>query len=468
MPAADELPLQAREWWVAAATLLCVFAAFQLHLGDVIISDMDEGTYVYAGELIARGQVPYRDFLLSHPPLIALFAAAGELAGAKLVALRIVYLLIVLAAALPLYALVRRAGARQAAALLSVVTYTTGMLVLANMGRTVRLEPMMNVFLIGAVGCRFLRANSRAWSVVMGALIAGALLVKLVAVVPVAMLALADLLWERPWQAWLRRWLWAALGLALIAVPAALACLAQPHFVRDVILGQTGRPRLDLGLRLYYLRQNVIRFPPVGLGLAAAAYFVVRGRDASARSIGLLALGATLVLLVAFKTFFNYYIVQTLPWIAACFGLATDALLARWLPAWRDKLAYAAVVLLGLAAPPAYAEYYQRSGHAHVAGPRQIVDKLHASAGCVYTMYPAFALWSGRPVCSWYYQADSLVPRINSWIGDQDFLELFARSGALVLYAGELDQYPHAEQYVRAHFNRAYEDTDWTLWLRAR
>src|SRR4051794_31104925 len=56
--------------------LVLIAAGLLVRLSSVVISDMDEGTYIYAGKLLAHGQIPYRDFLLTHPPLVVLFTGA--------------------------------------------------------------------------------------------------------------------------------------------------------------------------------------------------------------------------------------------------------------------------------------------------------------------------------------------------------------------------------------------------------
>ena len=70
-------------------------------------------------------------------------------------------------------------------------------------------------------------------------------------------------------------------------------------------------------------------------------------------------------------------------------------------------------------------------------------------------------------MCSWYYEADSLVPRINNWIADADFIRVFERASTLVLYETELKDYPLASAYVESHFRRSYVDPDWAMWVRA-
>jgi len=459
---------EARSLIGPAVLLLAVFAVFTFHLDSVLISDMDEGTYVYAGALIARGLAPYRDFMMAHPPLIAFLVAGWAHAfGPALVPLRFAYIAVVLGSTLPLYALVRRITPSSIAPVLSIVVYTSGMLLLANMGRTVRLEPLMNAFVIAGVACRFVRPRSWPWAAAMGAFFACALLVKVIALVPIGLLVLSDVAWERPWGSWAFRWLVAGAGALVVLGPTMAWCFAQPLFAQDVFFGQVHRPGIGLGTRLHYLGQNFVRYPPVLLGLAAAAAFLARRVDSGIRSVAVLALGSTLVLVFAFKTFFNYYIVQALPWIAVSFAIALDivmdrALGKRWVP-----IAVTSVLLLGLGVPLAYAEVYERAGSFHVAGPRRILPLIRDRTGYIYSMYPAFALWSGRELYPWYYRTDSLVARINGWVGDADFQNVFEGSSTLVLFAGETDDYPLARHYAETHFDRAYEDHDWSVWVRA-
>ena len=229
--------------------------------------------------------------------------------------------------------------------------------------------------------------------------------------------------------------------------------------MQDVLLSQVSRPRLDFPARFSYLAQNFMRFPPVFIGLVASIALVVRAGDARLRSLGLLALGNTLILFFAFKTFFGYYIVQALPWLACTFAVVLDKWGARWLGERWQALSYATVGLIGVAAPLAYAEIYFRTAKGHVAEPLQILRLLKRNDGYVYSMYPAFGLWSQRHLYPWYYQADSLVPRINHWVGDREFLEVFQGSSALVLYPGELDKYPMARAYVGEHFQEELHGT---------
>jgi hypothetical protein len=461
-----QLPRPHAEVLALLGLLSAVALAFSYRLGSVVLSDMDEGTYLYAGKLVSEGLVPYRDFLLAHPPVLVMLAAAWErVAGADIMLARDAYLTVVLASTLPLYALARHLADSRLAGLLAVVSYTTGMLLLANMGRTIRLEPMMNAFLMAAFALHVLGPRNRLAGLAVGALAAAAVLVKFVAIVPVALLFIGELLFHRPGGRFVASWRLVAAGGLSVMLPAALVLLAVPGFVDDVLLSQVERPGLPLGVRGYYLWQDISRYPVIAIALLAATWLLARSTEARLRTLALVALGSSVVLVVAFRTFFGYYLVQALPWLALIFAVTCVNVARRVHAHWRISLA-AGVLVLGVGVPLAYAEYYYRTARDHVSSPAQIVSLLRAGSGYIYTMYPSFALWSGRLIYPWYYQADALVPRLTGRLRDSSFIEAFSASEALVLYDGELADYPDAAAYVRQHFALAYDDPFYTLWVK--
>lgn len=448
--------------------LLLIACGFLSRLPAVIISDMDEGTYLYAGKLLASGQAPYRDFLLAHPPLAVLLSGGWQwLFGSAVMPARIAYLVLTLASTISLYAIGRALARSHLAGLLAIAAYTTGMLLLANMGRTVRLEPLMNAFLLAGFAAYLLRPDSLRVRALVGALLAGAVLVKLVAVVPAGLLVIADACWARPGRRFLPSWLVAAGGAALVLVPSAVVLLSQPGFVDDVLRSQLNRPGLPLETRLFYFRQASLRYPIIPFALASSLWFLVRSGDWRLRTVSMVALGSTLTLVFGFRTFFGYYLVQVLPWLAVLFAVCATRLLERAVSRWARHALIAGTLTLGVAVPPIYAEVYHRTAHDHVSSPAQIVSLLRQETGYIYSMYPGFALWSERDLYPWPYVADSLIPRITGEIGDEDFVRVFSGCQSLVLWPGELTEYPLARAYVESHFRVAYKDEHYTLWSRA-
>jgi 4-amino-4-deoxy-L-arabinose transferase-like glycosyltransferase len=453
------------EWLAPIGLLALVFAAYLFRLDSIVVADMDEGTYLYAGKLVSSGQVPYRDFLLTHPPVIAYLAGLWvAVFGSGVMPARIGYAILVLASTLPLSALTRTLTGSRLAGLLAMSSYTAGMLLVANMGRTIRLEPLMNAALIAAVAVYLLAPRRAPWLAAAGMLFALAVLVKLVAVIPIGVLLAAEL-WLRR-DGLIRRWALTAAGAAAVLLPAAAVLLSEPRFVEDVFVLQLERPGLPLAVRIAFVVQDFVRDPLIPLSLVAACWYIARPTEARLRAIALVAVGSGLALVILFRTFFGYYLVQDLPWLSVCLaaGAADLGRRAGW--AWWPRATAAAIIALAIVIPLAYDEAYYRTAHEHVSSAAPIAAALAEGTGPLYSMYPSFALWSGRPACASYYAADSLIARITGRFGDDDFVSLFSRCPTLVLWTGELADYPRALAYVTENFTPALTNADYALWTK--
>jgi hypothetical protein len=149
------------------------------------------------------------------------------------------------------------------------------------------------------------------------------------------------------------------------------------------------------------------------------------------------------------------------------FAVAIYPIVQRVVGRWTPTLVGAGALVLAIAIPALYGEVYYRTAHDHVSSPSQIVSILRDGNGYVYSMYPAFALWSGREPYPWHYATDSMIARISGRLGDDDFVQVFSGSQALVLWPNELATYERARAYVDRHFTIAYTDAYYTLWVRS-
>lgn len=458
----------AAEAGVLIALLAVILATYLYRLDSLIIPGQDEGTYLYAARLIAEGKVPYEDFFLGHPPLLPyFFGLPFKLFGADIMLARLLYMVVVLLSAVPLYLIVKRLSDSSMVALLAVSLYTTGGLIVANATRTVLLEPFLNVFVIAAFALYIWRPDHPRLRFLIGVLLALALLVKLVAVVPAVMLVAADVFWPRPERRFLRDWSIACAGAALLLVPVAAVLLTQTDFFDAVVRSQLDRPNLPFALRRDQLIEESVRYPAIPLALLASLWWLRPGVDPRMRVVAITTLGQVALLFFAFRTFFGYYLVLVLPGVAiisavVLSGLVRQLLGQRWQPAL-----VAGVVLLAGIAPLGYAEVYHRYGEEHTSSPSAIVERLRSGEGYVYSQYPAFALWSDRDLAPWYYATDPQLPRITGQAGDEEFLQVFSGSDALVLWPRELRRTPMAKAYVEEHFQLVYQDAHWHLWVRS-
>jgi hypothetical protein len=321
----------------AAALVLLIFGlALALRLGIDLASPggaggnfgYDAGVYYTAADSLLHGRLPYRDFVLLHPPGIMLsltpFAALGRLTSdhAGFVAGNTTFAVLGSINAVLVYTIGLRAGFPRRAAAFGGLFYAVwfGAVEAEN---SARLEPLGSfAFLLGllalsgggaALGAG--RAISRRRAGLAGIGLGVAVCVKIWWIVPLAVVA-AYLLRTRP----TRR---AAGHLALGALAAGLV-IDGPFFAaapsamwRMVVLDQTGRPTSTAAIRrLDQLSSLRAAFPTVAgsgrdIGLAILVGLVVAAAVAAwsirpARLIVLLA-AAQFAVLAAAPTYFAFY-----------------------------------------------------------------------------------------------------------------------------------------------------------------
>jgi hypothetical protein len=447
--------------------ILALFVAALFRLSTLIVSEPDEGTYVYAGRLVAEGNALYRDLMLAHPPLMMWFIAGVWKLVPGLMPVRVAYILLVCLAWIPFYGLARLASRSHLASLAAVALTACGALFAANMGRTVRLEPFMLALLFPGAWALFARPESRAWNAGAGALFALASLAKLTSIFPVGFFFIADLIWPFATQR-VRRWSLVAAGAALVLVPTWLGLMQVPGCIEWIFRAQAARPSAAYGWRLYLLAEGFARFPPFLLGLGVSAVVLVRGASPRVKAFALAGIGTAFATAFLFKSYGRYYIVLAAPWSMLALAAMVEQL---WPAARRGLLAKAwmtAIVAAGVLGPFAYSEVLDRFSAMHVLGPRQILPIVQSRKGFLLTPVPDFAFFAERDLYPWYYVVDWYLPLDLHRLSDAELAAAVDGSDTLVLYPGEFDALPLTKARIDSDFTKAYSDPNWEAWRRSR
>ncbi len=270
---------------LAAGLVSLGLGAYQLSLPHVLAGvsgwdeGYDEGVYVGAAIRLAHGVLPYRDFVLVHPPgFILLFspiALLGNVMGSQhtLEVARCITVLIMALNAV-LAGLIVRPFGRVATATASFALALWPLSVAVQ--RTVELEPFLVLFCLLGTLLLFDGGELASWRrVLLGGLAFGfAVEIKVWAVLPIIALALVCL------PKWRSRGLPLAVGIAAGAVVPGLPffLVAPRAFVHDVIVDQLSRngnvaAAVTLQTRLLVL-SGVGRLPLIGprTGLAIALW----------------------------------------------------------------------------------------------------------------------------------------------------------------------------------------------------
>ncbi len=447
------------EWGILLALLAALGAASLWRLGEMIVPDMDEGVYVYAGKLISEGSRPYRDFMLAHPPLVPYLAAlAWVLGGGSLAFTRWFAIAVTLASCIPLYLLARRIAASAAAGLLAVCFYLVGLVWIAHLGRTVRLEPIQNALLIGGAAAWMLGTRRRS-AFLAGLLLAAAVSAKLTSVVPIGLLAGADLAWPSGGRADGGRRRSLVLGAMLLLGPLTAWCVAQDGFVQWVLRAQVGRPRETLADRSAAFFLALARFPLLVPGFLYAAW-QLRAPDSRRRSLAVVALGSGVAAVLIFHTFFRHYLALALPWLAILMGAWGASFQGGRARRWLVPATVAAAFL----SPIGFTELSFRRAPEHSSGAATVLPHLHAGRGYLLTSAPDFALVSGRTLLPWYFTVDNYLGRVTGRLTDAEFASAVSRAGTVVLYRGEAGRLPLTRTVLAEGFRKLPVDPHWEAW----
>jgi len=321
----------------------------------------DDGVYFGAADALLSGRLPYRDFLLLHPPgvLIALapFAALGRLTSDPLglAVARLAFMAIGALNAVLVYAVARRVG-RVAGVAAGLMYAMWGPAVYAE--RTTLLEPLVNLGVLAALlVLGDVRVASRRRLLFAGAVLGAATAVKLWAVVPLVVLTV-----------WVVRRRGRSAGATFVsasALAASAVCLpffltAPGPMLRMVVLDQLGRPHNGVST---WLRLAGIFGHPGGGGRAAAVVLV-----ATVLAVVLALVAAAVVatapelrvwpallagqgaLLLIGPAYYDHYATFVAPALCLVVGSAIGIVVARFEVRWWRPVPVVAVSCLALAA----------------------------------------------------------------------------------------------------------------------
>lgn len=404
---------------IAAATLLgLALRLYQLLRPGFLtgVDEYDDGVYFGSAVRLVHGILPYRDFVLVHPPGITLLMSPVALvirsststgfAVARVLTVAAATLSIVLAGVL-----VRHRGVAATALTCGIMAvYPAGM----DAAHTLQLEPWLVLFTLAGAWAAFAGdevATSRRRLLLAGAALGFATTIKLWALIPVVVMLFVCA------RARGRRGAGSvAGGLALgFAVPVLVFFVLAPHaFIRDVLVAQLSRvdisrvPGLvrltDLtGLSIFSGISPGLVYLAAGVGAAAVALGVALSSLRARRrppSLDQFALIASALALIAFfypADFYDHYAWFFAPFLALSVGLTVGGSLRALGPA----PATGALVLVAAAAFIAVAaiQFHQMS-RLRAGAPGPVARRQIPAGACVLTDLIPLSLVSDRFISS--------------------------------------------------------------------
>lgn len=292
--------------WLIFIAAAAVFLAIKISAADYSISD--ENTYYKMGQLVAHGQVPYKDFFFAHTPLqVYVYGAVFGLFGFSLLLLKMISALSMTAAAAFIFLIAKeRLNARIAAAASALFLFSYGTLLFSNFPTGAELA----IPFVTAAFYFFLKKRHFITGIFIG-IAAGTY--QLSALAAAAFIAAA--LIGRDRKAAIR--MLAGFGAAMAAIALPFLLVAKWEFGRQTLLYHFQKPGEEISkgaILLRIVKTNALLF------ILAALAIISKSR---AKTAALLSTATASVYLAAFllmKAAFNYYLLYVLPFFAILAG----------------------------------------------------------------------------------------------------------------------------------------------------
>lgn len=315
--------------WVG---LVCAFAALVgvaallAAVPRTAFTMYDEGVYYYQAVLLARGQVPYRDYFVPQPPGILLIGAVSEWVGAGIAGVRAFNWACGLVLLWQTWRLTKPLAASQASGFaVALVAVTVVFAYQSIHGATNTPAACLEV----AAALLLFGTNKRRFALA-GLVIALATAMRLPSLLAAPGLLLLIGFADGREGFWKRAlWFVGALGVGCAAIHLTLAA-TLPSYFDNVIGFQLNRVRTD-GDRAGQVRE-LLNEPAVFLGLPAALWFL-RSGPPKLRGVAAHALLGAVLISVTGNTLSVMYYLPLLPLFAVCAAVAVVRLaegVSRW------------------------------------------------------------------------------------------------------------------------------------------
>ncbi|MBI4406406.1 glycosyltransferase family 39 protein [Candidatus Micrarchaeota archaeon] len=296
--------------WIIFFAAAAIFLAIKVFAADYAVSD--ENTYYKMGQLVAEGQMPYRDFFFAHPPLqIYIYAAVFKVFGFNFFMLKMFSAVAAVAAAVFVFLAAKEKVNREAAVAAAVLfLFSYGTLLFTNFATGTELATAFSA----AAFYLFIRKSFAATGVMLAL---AAVTTQLSAVAAIILFAAVVVMRDKKA---LTRMLLGFLPIFVVVNGIFLAA-AKWEYVKQVVLYHLQKPSGAVDKSAVFFRVVKTNVP---LLIAAALAFL----SAEKKKLIIIASAAIAVAyIIGFplaKASFNYYLYYAFPFLAilAAYGVS--------------------------------------------------------------------------------------------------------------------------------------------------
>jgi len=421
----------------------------------------DEGNYLYHAKLISQGYLPYRDFMLSHPPLtMFLIAIFFKLFGINLFLLRTLYALFVQSIILPIYILVRNCTKSIWPAIISVALISTFVEFIHHDARFFALRQCELILLAYAIFF-LLISKGRVSQFICGLLLGLGLMVTLahIFVLLPFFIAVYTLHKDSKFREIIFQHRYLLLGFFASLIPLMLTFLI-PGAWNCLIEVQQIRPRINLGGRISILSGVIINDPFIFAFGLIGSLFLDTALNRIAATINILAL--FFITFLPNSLYPHYYVILG-PTLAISAGILFVSCLKK-----RKVLRIVCFLIVFLLfkfqfiSKLKYELLVRRSPEYY-----ELIRFMKSQPGKLFTVEPIYALDAGKNIPYHYFIGEPRVLRVlGRNLSYEEYKKLIDESSLVLIEDFANWFFPReVRRYIDGHFEKAFSNSWGTIYI---
>lgn len=410
----------------------------------------DSGVYLYAAELIKQGHLPYRDFFLSHPPLLIYIGSLClTFTSSNILQFHQIYILWFFSSLLPLYFLTFYLTKNRFAGCLSLILFSTFPELIQWDAHTFALRHASIPFLIYSFWF-LIQLKKQIISAIFLALFATTTISNLI----LSQLAVISVLFLNNLHLNLRF----AVTLYLIIGVYYITVLVIPNAFDNIFLYQTNRYSNSFTDKLTIFQETLrLNWPILTFGLLGSLIALVKKKNA----LVIFNLAALPITVFANSFFYGHYITILAPTYAV--GAAYLLTIHKNKMINLSILIFCIFWIISTGFNYLYFHLYQKQNSSFY----QTVALLNQHPGNIFTLEPIFALQTHKQIPHFYYASDSKSLLVAPIALPQNYFDPIILLSDIILFDNRMGTLlpEKSKQLINQNFTKQKETPYGTIYI---
>lgn len=416
-----------------------------------VFDSYDEGVYLYSAKLINQGLTPYKDFVITHPPLFFYFFSLFFKLNFNVLDFRILNAIISSLIVVPIFLIMNKITKNLFLIFISLLFFTLSPLFFIY-SRIVILEPVATLLILFGIYIYFF-ADKKLLKIIGSLLFVFACFIRMTSIISILALFLIELIFDK--KDFFRKQKVFLISFLSIFILLLVILSFIPNFLDNVFIFQFTRSKLSWTDRfsqlLVMFKYDFLLF---GLGIMGS-FLIFLLKNRVLKVLSLINIITFIVIFFITRTFYAHYLLQLIPFSAIILPFLLNRIIKFKGTRALEFIIFILFILqiLGI--------FKLASQNNSVE--KNIVGKLRQDTGYLYTATPAFALSSGRVITPWYYANDSNIAYERN-VSAKELENVIGKSKTILFDSRSSWQLPkEVQDYVFKNFEVRYKLGEYTI-----